>query len=292
MTGSPSPTFTVKKAAVLGSGTMGQGIAHVAATSGMNVWLYDVSLEAAERALTHIQANLEKGVAKGKLSAQLRDEALARIQITTSLKEAAAEVQLIVEAVPERLSLKQDLFKQIDQIAPEDALFGTNTSSLCITEIASVCQRPERVLGMHFFNPPHILTLLELVKTEYTTPNILDAAKSVGRQMGRELIVINDSPGFATSRLGLILGLEAIRMLEEGVGSAEDIDRAMELGYRHPMGPLRLTDLVGLDVRLAIAEHLHRELGGDRFSPPRLLQELVKAGKLGRKSGQGFHKWD
>jgi len=290
MTSSPS-TFTVKNAAVLGSGTMGHGIAHVAAVSGMHVCLYDINREAAERGLAHIQANLEKGVNKGKLSSDLRDQALSRITLTTSLEEATSDVQLVVEAVPERLELKQSLFRQIDQFAPTDAIFGTNTSSLSITQIASVCQHPERVLGMHFFNPPHILKLLELIKTEHTSDQALAAAKSIGQQMDRDLIVINDSPGFATSRLGLVLGLEAIRMLEEGVGSAEDIDRAMELGYRHPMGPLRLTDLVGLDVRLAIAEYLNRELGGDRFSPPKLLQDLVQAGKLGKKTGEGFHKW-
>ena len=291
MTSSPS-TFTVKNAAVLGSGTMGHGIAHVAAVSGMHVCLYDINREAAERGLAHIQANLEKGVNKGKLSSDLRDQALSRITLTTSLEEATSDVQLVVEAAPERLELKQSLFRQIGQFAPTDAIFGTNTSSLSITQIASVCQHPERVLGMHFFNPPHILKLLELIKTEHTSDQALAAAKSIGQQMDRDLIVINDSPGFATSRLGLVLGLEAIRMLEEGVGSAEDIDRAMELGYRHPMGPLRLTDLVGLDVRLAIAEYLNRELGGDRFSPPKLLQDLVQAGKLGKKTGEGFHKWD
>ena len=203
-----------------------------------------------------------------------------------------SSAQLVVEAAPERLDLKQSIFKQIDSLAPSDAILGTNTSSLSITKIASVCTHPERVLGMHFFNPPHILKLLELIKTEHTSDDALAKAKAIGEQMGRDLIVINDSPGFATSRLGLIIGLEAMRMLQEGVGTAEDIDRAMELGYRHPMGPLRLTDLVGLDVRLDIAEYLHRELGGDRFDPPQILRELVEAGKLGKKSGQGFYKWD
>ena len=201
------------------------------------------------------------------------------------------DTQLVIEAAPERLDLKRALFTQIEQFAPADAILGTNTSSLSISEIASGCRHPERVVGMHFFNPPYILQFLELIRTEQTDDDALAKAKAIGEQMNRDLIVINDSPGFATSRLGLILGLEAMRMLQDGVGSAEDIDRAMELGYRHPMGPLRLTDLVGLDVRLAIAEYLHRELGGERFAPPQILRDKVEAGKLGRKSGEGFYKW-
>jgi len=282
----------ISTAAVLGAGTMGHGIAHVAATSGMKVVLYDIEQSAAERGIASIQKNLEKGVAKAKITEEAKNEALENLTTSTNLEEAVSSAQLVVEAAPERLELKQSIFKQIDSIAPKDAIFGTNTSSLSITKIASVCSHPERVLGMHFFNPPHILKLLELIKTEHTSEAALAQAKAIGEQMGRDLIVINDSPGFATSRLGLVIGLEAMRMLEEGVGSAEDIDRAMELGYRHPMGPLRLTDLVGLDVRLDIAKYLHRELGGNRFDPPKVLQELVEAGKLGKKSGQGFYKWD
>jgi len=282
----------ISTAAVLGAGTMGHGIAHVAAASGMKVVLFDIDQSAADRGLASIQKNLEKGVARNKISEEAKTQALANLSTSTNLEEAVGSAQLVVEAAPERLELKQSIFKQIDSFAPNDAIFGTNTSSLSITKIASVCTHPERVLGMHFFNPPHILKLLELIKTEHTSDEALAKAKAIGEQMGRDLIVINDSPGFATSRLGLIIGLEAMRMLQEGVGTAEDIDRAMELGYRHPMGPLRLTDLVGLDVRLDIAEYLHRELGGDRFDPPKVLRELVEAGKLGKKSGQGFYKWD
>jgi 3-hydroxybutyryl-CoA dehydrogenase len=282
----------ITTAAVLGAGTMGHGIAHVAAASGMKVVLYDIDQSAADRGLASIQQNLEKGVAKNKITEETKAQALGNLSTSTNLEEAVSSAQLVVEAAPERLDLKQSIFKQIDSLAPSDAIFGTNTSSLSITKIASVCTHPERVLGMHFFNPPHILKLLELIKTEHTSDDALAKAKAIGEQMGRDLIVINDSPGFATSRLGLIIGLEAMRMLQEGVGTAEDIDRAMELGYRHPMGPLRLTDLVGLDVRLDIAEYLHRELGGDRFDPPQILRELVEAGKLGKKSGQGFYKWD
>lgn len=282
----------ISTAAVLGAGTMGHGIAHVAAASGMKVVLYDIDQSAADRGLASIQQNLEKGVAKNKITEEAKEQTLGNLSTSTNLEEAVGSAQLVVEAAPERLDLKQSIFKQIDSLAPSDAIFGTNTSSLSITKIASVCAHPERVLGMHFFNPPHILKLLELIKTEHTSDDALAKAKAIGEQMGRDLIVINDSPGFATSRLGLIIGLEAMRMLQEGVGTAEDIDRAMELGYRHPMGPLRLTDLVGLDVRLDIAEYLHRELGGDRFDPPQVLRELVEAGKLGKKSGQGFYKWD
>tara|TARA_Y100001934_G_C12308987_1_gene753931 strand:- start:695 stop:1555 length:861 start_codon:yes stop_codon:yes gene_type:complete len=282
----------ISNAAVLGAGTMGRGIAHVAAVSGIKVVLFDINAAAVERGREHIRATLDKGVTKGKLSSDERSQALENLTISTNLEEAVASTQLVVEAAPEKLELKQSLFQQMDLFAPQDAILGTNTSSLSITEIAKVCSHPERVLGMHFFNPPHILRLLELVKTDKTTEAALNKAKAIGEQLDRELIVINDSPGFATSRLGLIIGLEAMRMLQEEVGSASDIDRAMELGYRHPMGPLRLTDLVGLDVRLDIAQYLHQALGGDRFEPPEILKKMVEEGKLGKKSGQGFYKWD
>jgi 3-hydroxybutyryl-CoA dehydrogenase len=289
-TTSSSP-FRVERAAILGAGTMGHGIAQVAATSGMAVTLFDIDEEAARRGISQIQNNLEKGVLKGKITPETQAQAMKRLSIATSVEQAVRDTQLVIEAAPERLDLKRALFTQIEQFAPADAILGTNTSSLSISEIASGCRHPERVVGMHFFNPPYILQFLELIRTEQTDDDALAKAKAIGEQMNRDLIVINDSPGFATSRLGLILGLEAMRMLQDGVGSAEDIDRAMELGYRHPMGPLRLTDLVGLDVRLAIAEYLHRELGGERFAPPQILRDKVEAGKLGRKSGEGFYKW-
>jgi 3-hydroxybutyryl-CoA dehydrogenase len=203
-----------------------------------------------------------------------------------------ADADLVVEAIPENLGLKRDLFTRLDAMAPKNAVLATNTSSLPVHAIASATGRPQRVVGMHFFNPVHLMPLLEVVRAEETAPEVVDLVVEVGRRLGKEPIVVRDSPGFASSRLGVVLGLEAIRMVEEGVASPEDIDKAMTLGYRHPMGPLRLTDLVGLDVRLAIAEHLQRELGSEGFRPPALMRRMVEEGKLGKKTGQGFYRWD
>jgi len=203
-----------------------------------------------------------------------------------------AEADLVVEAIPESLDLKRDLFARLDAAAPAAAVLATNTSSLPVASIAAATSRPGRVVGMHFFNPVHLMPLLEVVRAEGTSPEVVDLAVATGRRMGKEPIVVRDSPGFASSRLGVVLGLEAIRMVEEEVASPEDIDKAMTLGYRHPMGPLRLTDLVGLDVRLAIAEHLHRELRSEAFRPPALMRRMVAEGKLGKKVGQGFYRWE
>ena len=280
-----------EKVAVLGAGTMGHGIAQVAAQAGWETVLYDVRDDLAAAGIERIGANLEKGVARGKVSEADRDATLARLSPSSDLAGAAAGCMLVVEAAPERMDLKKEIFGVISEAAPADALLATNTSSLSVTEIAASSKGPERVLGMHFFNPPWVLKLLEVVRAQQTSEEALARAKTLGERMGREMIVVADSPGFATSRLGLVIGLEAMRMLQEGVASAEDIDRAMELGYRHPMGPLKLTDLVGLDVRLAIAEYLHRELGGEQFRPPPILRKLVRAGKLGKKTGEGFYTW-
>lgn len=285
-------SFSPKQLAVLGAGTMGRGIAQVAAQAGLTVALYDVQHDALSRAQIQIAASLDQGVLKGKVAAAERDAALSRLRKTTNLTDAVEAADVIIEAAPESLELKKKLLGDVSARCPAHALLGTNTSSMSVTAIAAATQRPERVLGTHFFNPPHLVKLLELVRAEQTSVETLDHARALGGLLGRELIVVADTPGFATSRLGLVLGLEAIRMLEQGVGTAEDIDRAMELGYRHPMGPLRLTDLVGLDVRLAIAEYLHLELGAEQFRPPQLLRRLVRAGKLGKKSGQGFYRWD
>lgn len=279
-----------RKIAVLGAGTMGHGIAQVAAQAGFHVTLYDVDAGALARGTSKVRENLDGGVAKGKVTAEERDEALARLKASTDLIAAADGASLVVEAIPERMDLKAPVFETLGQAAPSDAILATNTSSLSVTEIAAKAKGPHRVVGMHFFNPPHIVKLLEIVRAEQTSEETVKAAREFGAAMGREMIVVADSPGFATSRLGLVIGLEAMRMLEAGVASAEDIDRAMELGYRHPMGPLKLTDLVGLDVRLSIAEYLHREVG-EQFRPPSILRKLVRAGKLGKKSGEGFYKW-
>jgi 3-hydroxybutyryl-CoA dehydrogenase len=288
----PSSQKPTERIAVLGAGTMGHGIAQVAAMAGFRVELFDVADAALKSALAKVRQNLAKGVERGKVTAEVRDRALGHLTTTKALSGAVGDADLVIEAVPEDLNLKKSLFDSVDAQAPDHALLATNTSALSVTEIAASTRRPSQVVGMHFFNPPHILSLLELVRAEQTSDATLAAARAVGERMGRELVVVNDSPGFATSRLGLVLGLEAIRMVEQGVASPADIDRAMELGYRHPMGPLRLTDLVGLDVRLSIAEYLHRELGGEQFRPPQVLRRLVRAGKLGKKTGEGFYRWE
>jgi 3-hydroxybutyryl-CoA dehydrogenase len=284
-------SLKVERIAVLGAGTMGHGIAQVAAQAGFSTILYDIEERFTEAGLSRIRKNLETGLEKGKLTREEKDAALARLSSSIDLSAAVREAELVIEAAPEKIEVKRDLFAGVSKAASEKALLATNTSSLSVTEIASHATRPERVIGMHFFNPPYVLKLLEIVRGRRTSDSTVEAVREVGARMGREMIVVNDSPGFATSRLGLVLGLEAMRMLQEGVASAEDIDRAMELGYRHPMGPLKLTDLVGLDVRLDIAEYLHRELGSEQFRPPQILRELVRAGKLGKKTGEGFYKW-
>ena len=281
----------VTRIAVIGSGTMGRGIAQSAAAAGYDVALHDVSAELMERARAGIAADLDRAVAKGKGTLDEKDATLSRIGLEPSLEGAAGSADLVLEAVPEILDLKRSLFARLDAAAAEHAVLATNTSSLPVGRIAEAAARPERVVGMHFFNPVPLMPLLEVVRAARTGDGAVETAVEVGRRMGKEPIVVRDSPGFATSRLGVLLGLEAMRMLEEGVASAEDIDRAMTLGYRHPMGPLRLTDLVGLDVRLAIAEHLHRELRSEAFRPPEILRRMVSEGRLGKKSGRGFYTW-
>jgi len=278
--------------AVLGAGTMGHGVAQVAAMAGYATRLYDVDEGVLESALERVAANLDKGVERGKVEPSAREPALAALSTHASLEAASAGADAVIEAAPERLELKQDLLSRCAAIAGPEALLATNTSSLSISRIADPVPGPERVIGMHFFNPVHIMALLEIVKGERTSEDAVARARVIGDRMGKTPIVVKDSPGFASSRLGVVLGLEAIRMLEEGVASAEDIDTAMRLGYRHPMGPLRLGDLVGLDVRLDIARYLHRELGSPRFEPPALLERMVEEGKLGQKTGEGFYRWD
>lgn len=276
---------------VVGAGAMGQGIAQTAAQAGFSVRLADVSEEQLRKALGAIRGHLERQVEKGKIPQEMVERILGRISTGTDACALAADADLVVEAVPESLELKCDLFARLDHSARPDAILATNTSSLPVTRIAASTRRPERVVGAHFFNPVPVMPLLEVVRGEKTAEAAVAAVKAFGERLDKTVIVVRDSPGFATSRLGVVLGLEAIRMLEQGVASAEDIDRAMELGYRHPMGPLKLTDLVGLDVRLGIAEHLHRELKGDQYAPPALLRKMVAEGKLGKKTGEGFHRW-
>jgi 3-hydroxybutyryl-CoA dehydrogenase len=282
----------LKKITVIGAGTMGHGIAQVAAASGIDVVLNDVSSEAIQGGLAAIHANLAKGIEKGKVTAAQKVSLLQRLHSEPDLAAAVADADVVVEAVPETLELKQKIFSEVDALAGPQALLASNTSSLPVTRIAEATSHPDRVLGLHFFNPVHLMPLLEVVRGERTSDEAVSRALVLSETLGKEAIVVKDSPGFASSRLGLVLGLEAMRMLEQGVASAEDIDKAMTLGYRHPMGPLRLTDLVGLDVRLAIAEYLHRELGSEAFRPPELLRRMVAEGRLGKKSGRGFYEWE
>ncbi|HEV8430852.1 MAG TPA: 3-hydroxyacyl-CoA dehydrogenase family protein [Pyrinomonadaceae bacterium] len=285
-----SRSETIQTIAVIGAGTMGHGIAQVAAAAGFKVLLSDVDRESLARGVKAIEGNLAKGIKLGKLTEDDRDSTLQHIHGTTNLKECAA-ADLIIEAAPEKLDLKKDILRQLESASDHPFIFASNTSSLSITEIASSSKRPEAVIGMHFFNPVHIMRLLEIVVGKKTTTATVDTATAVGRKLRKEPIVVKDVPGFASSRLGVVLGLEAMRMFEQGVASAQDIDTAMELGYNHPMGPLKLTDLVGLDVRLNIAEYLHRELGSEAFRPPEVLRRMVSEGKLGKKTGQGFYDW-
>ena len=282
----------VTRIAVIGAGTMGHGIAQVAAMAGLSVTLVDITEDALSAALARIRSNLDEGVRRGKVSESVREAALAKLSTDTNLANAVHGVDLVIEAVPERLELKKQVFSELERHAPASAMLATNTSSLSITEIQTGVREAGRVLGLHFFNPVHINALVEVVRGERTDPDVVDAGVEFARRLGKEPIVVKDSPGFASSRLGVLLGLEAMRMLEEGVATAEAIDKAMEIGYRHPMGPLRLTDLVGLDVRLDIARYLHSTLGGDRFRPPAILERLVAEGHLGKKTGRGFYTWN
>ena len=278
--------------AVIGAGTMGHGIAHVCALAGHPTRLYDVTLTAAQAGLDKIQDNLRKGVAKGKIAQGELDAALDRLSIHETIPAAVADTSAVIEAVPEILALKRSLLGTVAQHVAVDTILASNTSSLSIASIAEGLAHPERVIGLHFFNPVHVMKLLEIVRAELTHPDVVEACRGFGERIGKTCIVVADTPGFATSRLGLVIGLEAMRMVEQGVASAQDIDTAMKLGYGFPMGPLELTDLVGLDVRLKIAEYLSQALpDGAHFTPPQILRDKVASGHLGKKSGQGFYTW-
>ena len=271
---------------------MGHGIAQVSATAGFAVALFDVDEAGVERGLARIRSNLEKGVSLDKLSDDDRSRALERIAPATDIETACRGAGLVIEAAPESMELKREIFAAVESAAPPSAILASNTSSLSIDEISEALGAPERFLGLHFFNPVHIMALVEVVRGSRTADSTLEAAIGYVDRLSKEPVVVKDSPGFASSRLGVVLGLEAMRMVEEGVAEPEAIDKAMELGYRHPMGPLRLTDLVGLDVRLGIAEYLHEKLDDERYRPPGILRRLVAEGKLGKKAGEGFYRWD
>jgi 3-hydroxybutyryl-CoA dehydrogenase len=241
--------------------------------------------------MAKIESLLAGGLKRGKLTAADRADLVERLHADGVLADALRDADVVIEAVVEDLPIKQRLFAEIERAAPAGALLASNTSSLSIGRIASTMSHPERLVGMHFFNPVHLMKLVEVVTHGRDSGPAAERAVAFARQLGKEPIVVRDSPGFASSRLGVVLGLEAMRMLEQGVASAEDIDKAMELGYNHPMGPLKLTDQVGLDVRLAIAEYLHATLGKPHYEPPKILREKVKKGELGRKTGKGFYTW-
>ena len=275
---------------VLGGGRMGAGIAQVFLAAGSSVSVVEAGADAAAAARGRVADGLAEAARRGKLDGDA-GTVLGRLTLLGSATELDAATALVVEAVPERADLKAEVLRAAEAAVGPDAVLATNTSSLSVTELAAALERPARFLGLHFFNPVPASKLVEVVVARETGPGLVATAGGWVRALGKTGVVVNDSPGFASSRLGVLLGLEAIRMLEEGVADAEAIDTAMELGYRHPMGPLRSTDLVGLDVRLAIAEYLHRTLG-ERFAPPQLLRDKVAAGELGRKTGRGFHSYD
>jgi 3-hydroxybutyryl-CoA dehydrogenase len=274
---------------VVGGGRMCAGIAHALLLAGSEVVLVEANAAAAPAARQRVVDAVGASAARGRLDAPV-EEVVARLHVSSSL-DTMVDAALVVEAVPEDLELKAEVFRQVEAVVDADAVVASNTSSLPIGELAGLLERPERVLGLHFFNPVPASLLVEVVVGAQTDPDLVDRAAGWVLTMGKTPVVVRDSPGFASSRLGVALGLEAIRMLEEGVASAEDIDAAMALGYKHPVGPLRLTDLVGLDVRLSIARYLATTLG-PRFEPPALLVEKVERGELGRKSGRGFHVWE
>ncbi len=281
----------IQRIAVLGAGTMGRGIAHVAALAGFETELFDVDAQALTRAEESIHKTLDKGVALGKIAPAEAEGAKSRLALDTELAAAVEEAELVIEAAPESMDLKVELFGQVARFAPPEALFASNTSSLSVTEIAAASGRPQRFAGMHFFNPVHLMKLLELVRGLETSDATLAALREVGERMGKECVVVRDFPGFATSRINALIGNEAFRMLEQGVASASEIDKAIKLGLNHPLGPFEMADLVGLDVRLAILEHLHATLG-ETFRPSNLMRQYVQAGRYGKKVGKGVYEYD
>ena len=281
----------ISRVTVIGAGTMGAGIAQVCAQAGWKTTLYDAYPDGLERGMQRIEAFWNKGIARGKTTTEQKQEWSANLSPNADLPSAVKDSDLVIEAVPEILELKQRIFQDIAQHCADTTVFATNTSSLSISKIASVVSNPQRLIGMHFFNPVPIMKLLELVKHEGTSSATIELARAAGSAMNKTTILVNDVPGFATSRLGVVLGNEAIRMLADGVASAKDIDTAMVLGYKHPMGPLALTDLVGLDVRRDILNNLQDSFNDDSYKPHPLLEKLVAQNRLGKKTGIGIYDW-
>ena len=282
----------IRHVAVIGAGTMGHGIAYVSALNGYRVTLGDADPATLETGLARIRAAFEAAIERRKCTVEQRDDALRRLMTAQALPDVVVGADLVIEAVPERLDLKRHVLAETERHVRPETIIASNTSSLSISSIADALERRDRVVGLHFFNPVPAMRLVEIVRGSDTSDATIAAGRDFATSLGKTAIVVRDSPGFATSRLGVVLGLEAIRMLEQGVASAEDIDRALELGYNHPVGPLRLTDIVGLDVRLAIAEHLYETLKVETYRPPALLVRMVREGKLGKKSGEGFYRWE
>ncbi len=280
----------IRTVAVIGAGIMGRGIAHVAALGGYRTILEDILPASLRRAESEIRGNLDKAVELGKVKKEDADAAISRIEFASSLEDAAREADLVIEAVPEEFDSKEEIFRLLDRICRPNTVLASNTSSLSVTEIAAVTERPEKVVGMHFFNPVHKMKLIEIIKAVKTDSESLQAAVTVGRQMGKETVVINEAPGFITSRINAMIGNEAFYMLEAGIASAEDIDKALKLGLNHPMGPFEMVDLVGLDTRLSILRYLNQTLG-EKFRPAPLLERYVAEGRLGRKVGRGVFEY-
>lgn len=280
--------MSIERIAVLGAGIMGRGIAYAAAIAGYDTTLYDASPAALDKGLAEIHSLMDKGVAAGKLAPDARDQ--ARLVARADLDEAAVRAELVIEAIPEDMALKCEVFGRLDALTAPGAIFASNTSSLSVTEMAGATKRPAQVVGMHFFNPVHRMKLIELVRGLETSPETIEAARVVGMRMGKEPVVVREAPGFVTTRINALIGNEAFRMLEEGVAGARDIDKALKLGLNHPMGPFELVDLVGLDTRLSILQFLHGTLG-ERYRPNNLMVQYVKAGRLGRKTGRGVYEY-
>src|SRR5579862_1016016 len=280
----------VQTIAVIGAGIMGRGIAHAAALGGYRTILEDLLPAALRKAESEIRANLDKAVELNKVTSEDADAAFRRLEYAGSVEEAAREADLVIEAVPEEMESKIEIFTLLDKICRPTTILASNTSSLSVTEIASVTYRAKKCLGMHFFNPVHKMKLLEIVRALETDDDTLDTAVEVGKRMRKEVVVIKEAPGFITSRINAMIGNEAFYMLQEGIATAADIDKALKLGLNHPMGPFELVDLVGLDTRLSILEYLHKSLG-EKYRPAPLLVQYVKAGRLGRKSGRGVYEY-
>ena len=276
--------------AVVGAGTMGHGIAHAAIMAGYETTMYDVAQSALEKGCAAIAAIIDKGVELGKATEADRTAAMARLKTTTKLADAVGSADLVIEAAPEKIDLKLLLLRDIEKLAPAGAVIGSNTSSLSVTEMGAALSNPRRLAGMHFFNPVHKMRLIEIVRALESSDDTLRAIDEVARRMGKETVVVKDSAGFITSRVNAMIGNEAFYMLQEGVASAHDIDKALKLGLNHPMGPFELVDLVGLDTRLSILHFLHRTLG-EKFRPCPLMEQYVAAGRLGRKVGRGVYEY-